>query len=147
MLPLSLQTAPALDGPGAEFAFLLARVLFGGVLAFMGLNHLTGTGEMSGYAGAKGVPAPSLLVPFTGGMLLVGGLSIALGAYPLVGAGALAVFLLVTTPVMHDFWTAPEDQRQTETIQFLKNVGLLGGALVFLAFAGTAWPLSLGLAL
>ncbi|MDX1748503.1 MAG: quinol oxidase, partial [Halobacteriales archaeon] len=44
--------------PGAAELFLLARVLFGGVLAFMGLNHFMNLEDMAGYAGMKGLPAP-----------------------------------------------------------------------------------------
>ncbi|WP_135822458.1 DoxX family protein [Halostella litorea] len=132
--------------PAGEVLFLAARVLFGGVLAFMGLNHFTDAESMAGYAGAKGVPAAGIMVPFTGGMLLVGGLLVAAGAYPLVGAGALAAFLLVATPKMHDFWNAGDPQeRQNETISFLKNVGLLGTALAFLALSAEAWPYAVGL--
>ena len=72
---LALQTGPFVS-PGSAELFLLARVLFGGVLAFMGLNHFTGLDDMAGYAGSKGVPAPRLAVAFTGGLLVLGGLSV-----------------------------------------------------------------------
>jgi uncharacterized membrane protein YphA (DoxX/SURF4 family) len=142
-----LQSAQLFGSPGAEFVFLGARVLFGAVIAFTGLNHFLNAESMSGYAGAKGVPAPGLAVPFTGGMLLFGGLGVLLGAFPVLAAGAVAVFLVVTTPVMHDFWAAPEEERMTEMTQFLKNVALLGTALGFLAVSGTAWPLAVGIGL
>ncbi|MFD1515454.1 DoxX family protein [Halomarina rubra] len=128
------------DSATAEVVFLVARVLFGGVLAFMGLNHFLNGDQMAGYADAKGVPAAEVMVPLSGGMLLLGGLSVVTGAFPVLGAGALAVFLLVSTPTMHDFWAAPEEQQQTEMTQFLKNVALVGGALAFLALGGGAWP-------
>ncbi|WP_335998755.1 DoxX family protein [Halorientalis halophila] len=132
---------------GAAEAFLVGRVLFGAVLAFMGLNHFTNADEMSGYAEFKGIPAPGLAVPFTGGMLLFGGLALVLGAYPVLGAGALVLFLLVTTPTMHDFWAAAEEDQQDEMINFLKNVALLGGALVFLALGSANWPYALNVGL
>ena len=141
-----LQTTVA-DGSVAAVAFLLGRVLFGAVLAFMGLNHFMQTESMAGYADAKGVPAAGLLVPVTGGMLLLGGLGIALGAYPVLSAGAIAVFMVVSSPVMHDFWAAPEEQQQTEMTQFLKNLVMLGGALAFLALGGTQWPYALNVGL
>ena len=53
-------------------------------------------------------------------------------------------FLVVSTPVFHDFWAAPEDQRQSEMTNFLKNVAMLGGALGFLALSNVAWPYALG---
>ncbi|MCL9813910.1 DoxX family protein [Natranaeroarchaeum aerophilus] len=136
-----------LDAPGADVAFLIGRVLFGAVLAFTGLNHFLDLDAMSGYAEMKGIPAPRLSVAFSGGMLMFGGLGVALGVFPVIAAGALAVFLLVTTPVMHDFWAVPEDQAQQEMTQFLKNVALLGGALVLLVLGGADWAYSLGIGL
>ncbi|WP_372911046.1 DoxX family protein [Salinigranum sp.] len=142
-----LQASPLFRSPGAEVVFLLARVLFGAVIAFTGLNHFLSAETMSGYAGAKGVPLPHLAVPFTGGMLVFGGLGLLLGAFPTLAAGAIAVFLLVTTPLMHDFWAVPEEQQMTETTQFLKNVALLGTALGFLVVSQTPWPLAVGVGL
>ena len=49
---------------------------------------------MSGYAEAKGVPAPRFAVLVSGLMLIGGGLSLALGIYPLLGAVAIALFFL-----------------------------------------------------
>ncbi|WP_350355878.1 DoxX family protein [Natronomonas marina] len=127
---------------GADVAFLLARVVFGGVLAFMGLNHFQNGDEMAEYAAFKGIPAPTASVLFSGGLLVFGGLSILAGVLPTVGAGALAVFLLVSAVTMHDFWNAEGEDAQTEMTQFLKNVSLSAGALVFLALAGASWPLA-----
>lgn len=125
-------------------AFLAGRLLLGGVLAFMGLNHFLQADQLAGYAGAKGVPAPRLGVYASGLMLVLGGLSLVLGAYPVVGAALLVAFFLVTTPTIHDFWAAgdPETQ-QSEMTAFLKNAGLTGAALVLLAVGGTTWPFAL----
>ncbi|MCU4717097.1 DoxX family protein [Halapricum hydrolyticum] len=136
-----------LELTGSGEAFLLARVLFGVILTFMGLNHLTNAEDMIGYSQAKGIPAAGVLVPATGFQLLAGGLGIAIGAFPVVAAGAIAVFLLVATPTMHDFWAVPEDQQQSEMTNFLKNVALLGGALAFLALGSVEWPYAVGVGL
>ncbi|QCC47579.1 DoxX family protein [Halobellus limi] len=147
MIPDISTTVLQLDAGSSGIAFLLGRVLFGAVLAFMGLNHFMNVDGMAGYAEAKGLPAPRLAVLFSGGMLLFGGLGVAVGAYPALAAGAIALFLLVSTPTMHDFWAVPEEQQQSEMTNFLKNVALLGGALVFLALSGTAWPYAVGIGL
>jgi len=84
----------AFDTAGAGLVFLLARVLFGAVFAFTGLNHFLDAAGMIGYAQAKGIPMASLGVPASGGMLIAGGVGIALGVYPTVAAGAVAVFLV-----------------------------------------------------
>jgi uncharacterized membrane protein YphA (DoxX/SURF4 family) len=129
---------------GADEVFLLARVFFGGVVAFMGLNHFTNLDDMAGYAGMKGLPAPEFSVVASGLMLVLGGLSVLTGAFVVLGAGALAVFLLVSALTMHDFWTVEDpQQQQTELTQFLKNVTMAGAALVFLALAGAPWGYAL----
>jgi len=135
-------------GSGAEGAVLLvARVLFGGLLAFQGVNHFLDHEGMTGYAAAKGVPAPGVGVVASGLMLIGGGLGIAAGVFPAVAAGALVVFFVVTTPTMHDFWAAGEEEAQNEMIHFIKNVELLAGALVFLAISGTEWSYAVGVGL
>jgi putative oxidoreductase len=131
---------------GVEGVALLAgRVLLGGVLAFMGLNHFMQTDGMAGYAEAKGVPFPRAAVLFSGGQLAFGGVLLAVGAYPVLAAGALASFFVVVTPMMHDFWAVPEDQVQDELTGFLKNVGLFGASLLVLAIANQEWAYAAGI--
>ena len=138
----------ALETTAGGLAFLVGRLVFGVLLGFMGLNHFTGLDGMSGYAAAKGIPAPRLAVIGSGLMLIAGGLAIALGVYPLVGAAAIALFFLGVTPVMHDFWTVDDpEQRQSEMTDFLKNATLFGAALVLVAVSGTAWPYALNIGL
>ena len=145
MIPLQ---ADVFASAGSAELFLLARLLFGGVLAFMGLNHFMNTEDMVGYAQFKGLPAPKLSVVGSGGLLLFAGLGIAAGAFPVLSGFALALFLLVSAVTMHDFWTVedPEEQ-QNEMTSFLKNLFGAGGALAFAALGAVAWPYSVGLAL
>jgi putative oxidoreductase len=149
MTDLVLQAGPAVfDSAGAGEVFLLARLLFGGVLAFMGLNHFMDIEGMAGYAEMKGLPAPTFSVVASGAMLVLGGLAIITGAFVVLGAGAIAVFLLASAVVMHDFWTVEDpQQRQTEMTQFLKNVSLAGAALAFLGLASLPWPYAVDMGL
>jgi len=135
------------ESAAGEVIFLLARVLFGGLLAFMGFNHFMDTEAMAGYAEMKGLPAPTFSVVASGVVLVFGGLGVVLGIAPVLAAGALAAFLLVTAVTMHDFWAVPEDQAQDEMTQFLKTVSLAGGALSLLAVGGQAWPYAVGVGL
>lgn len=137
----------ALDAGAGAVLLLIGRVLFGGFLAFAGLNHFLDAGEMSEYAASKGVPAAGLGVITTGTMLVFGGLGVLFGAYPVLAAGSVATFFLIVTPMMHDFWAVPEDQQEEEMTNFLKNVELLGAALVFLALGDQAWGYALNLGL
>lgn len=131
--------------PGAAEVFLLGRLLFGGVVAFMGFNHFVNLGDMTGYAEMKGLPAPGFAVVASGVMLVLGGLSIITGAFVVLGAGAVALFLLVSAVTMHDFWTVDDpQQQQTEMTQFLKNLVMAGASLGFLALASAQWQYAVG---
>jgi uncharacterized membrane protein YphA (DoxX/SURF4 family) len=132
-----------IDSGVGELLFLVGRAVFGLVLAYMSVGHFTNTGYMAGYAESKGVPAPALAVVASGVTLALGGLGIALGAFPVLAAGALAVFFLLTAVSMHDFWAAEGEERQNELIQFQKNAALFGASLAFLALGGSAWPYAL----
>ena len=133
------------DAPLAGEIFLLSRLLFGATLAFTGLNHFTDTESMAGYAEFKGLPAPEFSVIASGVLLVAGGLGIAVGAFPVLAGGALAVFLLVSAVTIHDFWSLDDpEERESELTSFLKNVYGAGAALALLAVGGTAWPYAVG---
>ena len=120
--------------------FLLGRLLFGGFFLYNGMNHFKNHGTLSQYAGAKKVPAPEVAVGGSGALLLLGGLSIILGLKPRIGAAALLVFLAGVSPAMHDFWNASDpQQRQNDTIHFMKNMALFGAALALMAVQ-EPWP-------
>jgi uncharacterized membrane protein YphA (DoxX/SURF4 family) len=133
-------------GAGAAL-LLVGRLLFGGFLAFAGLNHFLNADEMTGYAREKGVPLAGVGVVATGTMLLLGGLGLVLGVYPVASAGMVATFFAVVTPAMHDFWAVDGDEQEEELTNFLKNVELLGAALVFLALGGQVWGFALNVGL
>ncbi|MFB6167034.1 MAG: DoxX family protein [Candidatus Nanohaloarchaea archaeon] len=128
-----------------EIAFLVGRVLIGGFLAFNGANHFLKRENMAGYAESKGAPAPSVTVPLTGLMLLAGGFSILLGAYTTAGIALVALFFLAVTPVMHDFWSVPDDQKQQEMTNFMKNMAILGAVLTLLMVQNWPYALNIGL--
>lgn len=114
--------------------FLLGRIFFGSLFAFYGINQLVNLQGMTQYAASKGVPMPEMAVIGTAILILLGGLSIILGFRPHIGAACVALFLTCITPTMHDFWNMPTaGQRAGEMAHFMKNVALLGGALMMIA--------------
>ena len=126
-------------------ALLAGRILFGGVLAFTGLNHFFETEEMTGYAEYKGLPAPKAGVLLSGILLILAGLGIIIGVFPGVSAVLIAGFLIVSALIFHDFWAVSEEEQQTEMTQFLKNIALAGGALTILAVGSQSWAYSVGI--
>jgi len=114
--------------------FRTGRILFGGFFLFSSINHFLKTREMAGYARSKGVPLPDAAVLSSGALLAFGGTSLVAGQRTDLGSAAIALFLTGVSPMMHNFWAVPEEQKQNEMIHFSKNMALLGAAL-FLAAA------------
>jgi putative oxidoreductase len=120
---------------------LFGRILFALVFIFSGFSHFTE--PTIGYAASQGVPFAGLLVPLSGLMAIVGGLSVALGYYPKIGAWLIAAFLVPITLAMHAFWTiADPAMAQVQQVMFLKNLSMLGGALAFAYFGSGPYSLA-----
>src|SRR5437763_1795312 len=65
------------------------------------------------YAASRGVPFASFIVPFSGVMELVGGISILIGYEARIGAWLIVLFMLPVTFVLHAFWKIKDPiQRQ-----------------------------------
>ncbi len=63
---------------------------------------------------------------------LLGGLSILLGYKEKWGAALLALFLIPTTIIMHQFWFVEGGVRELQMAHFLKNLAILGGLILFI---------------
>jgi uncharacterized membrane protein YphA (DoxX/SURF4 family) len=123
-------------------AFLVGRILVGLYYLEGAWRHFTGVNQLSQAAAAHGVPAPELAVIGAGALLLIAGLSFLLGVFPRVGVGAIVLFLVPVTLIMHAFWADRDPaQRQADMVNFSKNIGLLGSSLMFLAVP-RPWPYS-----
>lgn len=123
--------APAAARGSLDILAPIGRVLFGLVFVYFGLGHFSPA--MAGYAAASGVPLASIAVPLSGVMAIAGGLSVILGFKTRIGALLLVAFLVPVTFMMHAFWKAADPMAaMTQQIMFLKNVSMLGGALLLL---------------
>src|SRR5262245_62052629 len=119
---------------------MLGRVIFGAYFFYSGLLHFVNARATEAYAATHGVPA--MVVPLSGSLLVVGGLSVLLGLLPRYGLALILCFLLPVTFVMHAFWAdADPQQRMIDLLHFTKNLGLVGGTLGFMAVP-TPWPYS-----
>jgi putative oxidoreductase len=115
-----------------DILFLIGRILFVIVFISSGATvHLLQRRQGIEYAKSYGVPMAEVGVPLTGLMAVIGGVFVALGLWGDLGALLIAAFLLLITPLMHAFWRETDPmQKQMQLVNFTKNTGLLGGALV-----------------
>ena len=123
-----------------KYAVLIGRILYAFIFIMAAPNHLSP--QSIAYAAAAQVPLASVAVPFSGFIALLGGLSIALGYKARWGAWLLVLFLVPVTIMMHNFWAVPDKMMaQMQMAMFIKNISLLGAALMISYFG--SGPLSL----
>ena len=119
---------------------LLGRFLY--VLIFLMAAPSHFSKQTIEYAATQGAPLASVVVPLSGIIALAGGLSILLGYRAKIGAWLIVLFLVPVTLTMHKFWTVHDPvMAQTQMVMFMKNLAILGGALLISQFG--AGPLSL----
>ena len=128
-----------------DVLLLVGRLLFGGLFLYNGINHFRTYKAMCGYCAYKKVPLPNIAVAVSGLWLLLSGASVMLGLRPEIGLVMIALFLLLVTPKMHDFWTVSDPTaRMGDFINFTKNYAMMGAALMMLALP-RPWPYSITL--
>ncbi|MDD4989585.1 MAG: DoxX family protein [Candidatus Pacebacteria bacterium] len=125
-----------------DLLLLLGRILFGGFFLYSGIKHFTRADAMAGYAGSKHVPSPKVAVYVSGLLIFLGGAGVVLGISPEWSLAFIIIFLLPVTFIMHQFWKETDGtQRALQTTNFLKNIALLGAALMLLSVS-TPWTFS-----
>ena len=113
---------------------VVGRILFALIFINSGIAHFTKNAAMTGYAQYKKVPMARASVYISGLMILLGGLYIVLGFYADLGALLIAIFLIPTAFLMHNFWKETDPTaKQNETIAFFKDLALAGASLVLFA--------------
>jgi putative oxidoreductase len=106
----------------------VSRALLAAPFVWLGYEAAAEPGGRVDLAAAMGVANPELAVRFNGAAMVAGGVALGFGVLPRLAAAGLAASLVPTTLAGHAFWTHEDaTARKTNRIQFLKNLGLLGG--------------------
>jgi putative oxidoreductase len=117
-----------------DWAALLGRILLAGLFVVSGFGKITGFEGTAGYIAAKGLPLPQVLTAIAIVIEIGGAAAIVAGWKTRWAALALAVYVIVITPVFHNYWAAPPAEMMEQQINFLKNASILGGMLLLFAF-------------
>ena len=139
--PVTSGKAASVDASAVKpLVLLLGRLFYVAIFVMSGVTHFTA--KPVAYAAAAGVPFASLAVPASGLLALAGGLSILLGYRARLGAWLLVLFLIPVTFAMHNFWAVKDPMMaQMQIAMFMKNVSMLGGALLISQFGTGPWSL------
>lgn len=140
------QASRSFTSESAQHGSLTRAILLAGRLLFSFIFIFAATGNFShqtiAYAAAQGIPLASIAVPLSGILALAGGLSILLGYHARIGAWLIVLFLVGVTPTMHNFWAVKDPMMaQMQMIMFMKNLSMLGGALLISQWGAGPWSL------
>ncbi|MCG7508337.1 DoxX family protein [Mesorhizobium sp. IRAMC:0171] len=117
-----------------EEILFVGRLLLGGAFIFAGLRNIQNRSFVAQLMSTRGVPqAPTVLwlgivVQGIAGALLIAGICTA------ASAALLLLFLIVATPMFHNFWDyQPGPDRVAKINGFVGNVALAGAILTLIA--------------
>jgi putative oxidoreductase len=131
----SLTHAPAFAGP----LVVIGRLFFVLIFLMAGFSHFAS--QTIAFAASQGVPLASIAVPLSGVLAFLGGLSILFGYRARIGAWLIVIFLIGVTP-MHGFWAVADPMmRQMQMAMFMKNIAMLGAALLITQVGSGPWSL------
>lgn len=119
----------------AATLIIVGRVVFGGFFVIAGIRNFIHFDERRELKTNYGwvLPVPLLALGFA--VQILGGLSVLLGMWPVLGALALIVFLLPATALFHNFLRFEGKERDPHLYLTLVNTALVGGFLMVIATA------------
>lgn len=131
-----------MNGTAQNVLSLAGRTMIAAIFLLSAVgNKIPSFSSVSSYMAAEGVPAPQIMLAGAIVFLIAGSLSVILGYKAQLGAGMLLAFLMAATFFFHDFWTFDGQERQAQTIQFTKNLSLMGAMVFLIANGSGRWSL------
>ena len=111
----------------------LGRLLLGGTFVFAGLRNIQNAAFLTQLMTARGVLQARLALWL--GIVLqdAAGVLVIAGLWTAIAAAVLLVFLIVATPMFHNFWDHQGADRASRINGFVGNVALSGGFLTLIA--------------
>ncbi len=112
-----------------NFVPLIARILLSIVFIRSGISKIMDPAGTQQFMASAGIPLTGLFLVSAIGFELVGAISVLLGYKTRWGAIALIIFLIPATLIFHTNFA-----NSMQAIQFLKNLAIIGGLLMVVAY-------------
>ncbi|HEY6863275.1 MAG TPA: DoxX family protein [Burkholderiales bacterium] len=124
---------------GQNLAALVGRVLL--VLIFLGsgLDKVMHPDATLAYMNSAHLPAAQLLLWASVVVEIGAGLAMALGWKARWAAALLFLWMIPGTAVVHNPWAGDPSQAQMQMVHLMKNISIMGGLLLALAFGPGGW--------
>ena len=113
---------------------LIGRIFLAVIFVVSGFGKIAGFAGLVGAIASKGLPAAqvfavaTIVIEVGVALMLVAGWKARWAAFLLAGFTAIVTFFF------HNFWAVPEAQRMMEQINFMKNLALVGGLMMVMAY-------------
>jgi putative oxidoreductase len=117
------------------WGLLAGRLLLAYIFVVSGFGKIGNFAGTAKFMAAKGMPMTEALLVGAIVIELIGGLMLAVGWKARWAAWAILGFTLIASFVFHPYWSVPAEQVYAQTIQFNKNLAIMGG-LLYVAFTG-----------
>lgn len=107
----------------------IGRILIGAVFAYMGVYKIMNYAATAGWMAMKGLPAIPVLLVAAILIELVGGAMLILNKQTKIVGIVIALFLIPTNLIFHNFWAMPPEMAASEFLSFLQNIAIIGGLI------------------
>jgi putative oxidoreductase len=137
----AVNTEAAALTPAQNAMALVGRVLIALLFIPSGWGKIAGFSGLVGYINSKGVPFPELCAAIAIATELGLGLLLLVGFKARWVGLLMAIFVIVITPIFHNYWAVPEAQVMAQKMNFFKNYAIAGGLLMVAAFGAGAFSI------
>ncbi|MFP5418210.1 MAG: DoxX family protein [Gammaproteobacteria bacterium] len=120
---------------------LAARLLIVALFLPAGIGKLTGFDGTVGYIASAGLPLAAAGAALAVVVEIGASLALLAGFGTRVASVVLAVFTLAASLFFHAYWTLPADQAYVNQLLFFKNIAVIGGLLMLVAYGAGRWSL------
>ena len=117
-----------------DMAALVGRNMLGLLFVISGVEKIGAFSDTAVYMASAGLPAVSVLLILAIIVEIGGGGAICLGWQTRLGALVILLFTATVTIVFHRFWNMPPDQAAVQRLFFMKNLSVMGGLILLMAF-------------
>jgi putative oxidoreductase len=108
----------------------LARILIVAIFVYTGITKLMHFDATAHMIGEKGIPLAAVATAIAILIELGGAILIIIGWQTRLAANVQFIYLVFITFMYHNFWAAPPQLHDVQLLNFLKNVGIMGGLLI-----------------
>jgi putative oxidoreductase len=125
-----LSCTDGIAASATDFLLLVGRVFLGWIFLVLAWGKLGNIAGFTGYLTNLKAPAPEIMSWVGASLEILIGITLILGIATRYAALLCVLFVIVATALAHRYWEYPPAQVVAQYNNFLKNLAIVGGALI-----------------